>query len=720
MATLPTSHPDLRDLTAFAEARLTPEETARVAAHLDGCPRCRALVEQQRHAGPAVASALAATAIPETSAGRPAPAIMVPPEIPPELANHPRYRIVRVLGQGGMGTVYLAEHKVMKRQVALKVINRVLLADADMLQRFLSEVQAASRLAHVNIVAAYDAEEAGTLHFLAMEYVEGVSLAEYLKKKGPLPIRLACNLARQVAEGLQHAHDQGMVHRDIKPGNLMLMRSGRVKILDFGLVRLRTNVVPGKGLTQTGSSMGTPEYMPPEQARDASRADRRADIYSLGATLYCLLAGRPPFVEANALDVMLAHVTKVPEPLHRLRPEIPEGLSAVVARMLAKEPGQRYQTAEQVKQALTPFCRKEGPSVPPPLPWQVAGDDLSVGSLPGPEAEAPNGEPASGMNQSELTVAEQRAAPVSRWVVVLAMGLVALVPLTGYLLSGGARRGKPTERATFVNTIGMTMARLADGTFTMGSPRDEEGHEDNEEQHPVEVSEFYLGVHEVTQKQFREVMGYNPSFFSKNASKNARGKEVNYRDEPGGGKAKIPLGDDPEDYPVENVSWDEAVAFCRQLTEMDKKKPGGWVYRLPREAEWEYACRAGAPSSQPFPFGKSLSALQANFDGKGVSLERTRKVGAAEKNAFGLFDMHGNVWEWCADWYDKAYYRSSPLKDPPGPLRGSERVNRGGSWWSRDLRCRSAYRNWYEPAIRYNHLGFRAALVRSERAQVME
>jgi formylglycine-generating enzyme required for sulfatase activity len=178
-------------------------------------------------------------------------------------------------------------------------------------------------------------------------------------------------------------------------------------------------------------------------------------------------------------------------------------------------------------------------------------------------------------------------------------------------------------------------------------------------------------------------MGKNPSWFSKD----------------GGGKNQV-IGVNTDDFPVEMVSWEDAVQFCKKLTERDRKKPAGWIYRLPREAEWEYACRGGAPSYQIYHFGNSISGKEANCDGnapygvgeKTVPLNRTCKVGNYPPNRFGLHDMHGNVWEWCLDWYDRDYYRKSPPTDPQGPPNGIEPVFRGGCWRYSTVFCRSAYR----------------------------
>jgi formylglycine-generating enzyme required for sulfatase activity len=219
----------------------------------------------------------------------------------------------------------------------------------------------------------------------------------------------------------------------------------------------------------------------------------------------------------------------------------------------------------------------------------------------------------------------------------------------------------------------------------------------------VEISRpFYLGIHEVTQKQYREVMGSNPSWFSAD----------------GGGKEKVE-GMSTDDFPVEQVSWQDAVDFCAKLTALPAEKGAGRAYRLPSEAEWEYSCREGA-SSRPFHFGNALSSRQANFDGrypygadKAFYLKGTCKVGSYAANDFGLYDMHGNVAEWCSDWYAADYAGKSPRRDPQGPSEGADRVIRGGGWNSAGRFCRSASRDTFRPTFRYGNLGFRVAMVPS-------
>jgi WD40 repeat protein len=277
--------------------------------------------------------------------------------LPPELLQHPRYRVLTLLGAGGMGAVYKAEHRLMERVVALKVVAPAVVSSPAYVERFRREVKAAARLSHPNIVATHDAEQAGDVHFLVMEYVEGTDLARWVAEHGPLPVAEACAYARQCAAGLQHAHEHGMIHRDIKPHNLMRTCDGSVKILDFGLARLAAEAgsAPG-GVTAQGTILGTVDYLAPEQADDARQADIRSDIYSLGCTLYHLLSGRPPFPKGTLVQKVMAHQERQPQSLLGPRPDVPPSLVRVVERMMAKLPERRYQTPAEVFAALEPFA----------------------------------------------------------------------------------------------------------------------------------------------------------------------------------------------------------------------------------------------------------------------------------------------------------------------------------------------------------------------------
>jgi serine/threonine protein kinase len=369
-----STHPSENVIAAFAQGQLSDDRSLEIEAHLLECATCsRQLREQPADPflGLALPSAVAETASANGGMTTPAPETSPSLEIPSQLKDHPRYRVLKALGHGGMGTVYLAEHLKMGRLVALKIIRGDLLDQPEAARRFNQEVQTAARLQHPNIVQAFDADQVEGLHFLVMEYVEGVDVAHYLEQQGPLPIREACEIVRQAALGLQHAHEEGMVHRDLKPHNLMLTPQGQVKILDFGLARFareqeRKNERP---LTGSGVVLGTADYIAPEQTRDAHQCDIRADIYSLGCTLYQLLSGRVPFPEGSAVDKMLRHSLDAPTPFGSLCSDLPAELIAVVEKMMAKEPSRRFQTPAEVAVALESFSSPTVPRRRRPARW---------------------------------------------------------------------------------------------------------------------------------------------------------------------------------------------------------------------------------------------------------------------------------------------------------------------------------------------------------------
>src|SRR5262245_18781543 len=276
------------------------------------------------------------------------------------------YVLLDRLGEGGMGRVFKARDKRLGRVVALKVIRKERLADPDAVRRFRTEVQAVARLTHPNIVHAYDADQAGDAHFLVMEFVAGVDLARLVKERGPLPARDACEYVRQAALGLQHAFEQGLVHRDVKPQNLLLSAAGGVvKVLDLGLARLRREEGSDSNtaLTGEGGVVGTPDYMAPEQFEDAHEVDVRADLYSLGCTLYFLLAGRAPFAGGPLAQKIRKHQQAEPGALESLRQDLLPGVSAVVGKLMAKRQEDRYQTPAEAAAALASVLAGERPEV---------------------------------------------------------------------------------------------------------------------------------------------------------------------------------------------------------------------------------------------------------------------------------------------------------------------------------------------------------------------
>lgn len=274
------------------------------------------------------------------------------------------YEILDRLGAGGMGTVFKARHRRMKRVVALKVLSREVAETERFVQRFQREVETIARLTHPNIVMAYDADEGEAGPFLVMEFVDGRDLASEVEKAGPLAVADAVDRLLQAARGLEYAHAQGIVHRDIKPGNLLRDAEGVVKVADLGLARLSAaDGGPGgsTSLTQAGTVVGTAEYMAPEQAVDSGQVDHRADIYSLGCTLYYLLTGGSPYRAASLMAMLLKHRDDPIPDLCKSRPDVPPELGALFRRMVAKAPEDRHQSMAEVVQDLEQFQSRFSP-----------------------------------------------------------------------------------------------------------------------------------------------------------------------------------------------------------------------------------------------------------------------------------------------------------------------------------------------------------------------
>ncbi len=269
-----------------------------------------------------------------------------------------KYKLLSLLGKGGMSSVYLAEHLLMRRHCALKVLPAKRVDDSSYLERFHREAQAAASLDHPNIVRAYDVDhqEDGNrqIHFLVMEYVEGESLQDLVSENGLASILDAAEYARQAALGLQHAHENGMVHRDIKPGNLLVDRNGVVKILDLGLARFFRVDEGNEALTLRHDErvLGTADYLAPEQAIDSHSVDSRADLYSLGCTLYFMVTGKPPFTEGTLAQRLLAHQVKTPPAVESLRVDLPITLAAIIRKMMEKKPADRFENAAAIEKAL--------------------------------------------------------------------------------------------------------------------------------------------------------------------------------------------------------------------------------------------------------------------------------------------------------------------------------------------------------------------------------
>ncbi len=742
----------------------------------------------------------------------PPPLPSTTPGVPAELAGLQGYEIVRELGRGGMGVVYLARNKLINRPEVLKVMNKALVGRPEAVDRFLQEIRSAGRLIHANVATTFSAHQVGDLLVLAMEYVEGDDLAKVVRERGALPVPDACFCVRETATALQRAYELDMVHRDIKPSNILLAKQGTrlvVKVIDFGLAKAKSEVTGDRDLTGTNQMMGTPGYTAPEQLKDARSADTRSDIYALGCTLYHLLAGEPPFKGNSTYAVLLTQEAGKVRPLRELRPEVPEGLARLVTRMMAREPAERYAQPAEVAAALAPFV--EGVKVPPEgsgeLPrvgprhafsigrwpyavligaaagallllagvviklsvktpagdallvvqinqpnadvyvdgkhvtvtWDAGGQRAEVAVKPGEhkvrvkkagfeawgetvtlsdggrklltawlsrlppgnqfaDAGPPPAAASSPPKGSSDKPEEHPVGPVApptpgdrppAALVKVRPGLPRPLDCTGPdgVSAAGVRRaqeawarylGRDVEATVEIgNGVTMTFVLVPPGKFLMGSPPDEKGKNGrypNETLHEVTLTEpFDLGKYEVTQAQYAVLTGKNPSFY------------------------KGP------DRPVEQVNWKEADAFGRRLT---KKLSDGHVYRLPTEAEWEYSCRGGRPSSQPFGVGdgRSLTPRDANFNN---FVGETSKVGSYAANALGLYDTHGNVWEWCADWNEP--YPDGAVTNPLRTTGGPFRVARGGCHNEPAAECRSALRQGSPEDRRDCWMGFRLA-----------
>jgi serine/threonine protein kinase len=336
----------------------------------------RPAVDEYRPRFPAFATALD-TWLDEAhaaAAGTPLPpSTNTPADLTPTCPTHPgggprrigEYELLEPLGAGGMGEVFKARHRRLGKLVALKLLPVGSHSSADRVARFLREIQAVGSLNHPNVIEAHDAGEEAGVVYLAMKLVEGEDLGRLVQRGGPLPVAQACELARQAALGLQYLHERGLIHRDVKPTNLMRTPEGAVKVLDLGLARWQMH---GAGeLTAAEQLLGTPDFLAPEQVRDAAAADLRADLYGLGGTLFYLLTGRAPFAHHLGLYGKLdAHRSEAPPDVRSLRPEVPPPIADLLGRLLAKEPRDRPQSAAEVAAALAEFAEPMTTYQPPP------------------------------------------------------------------------------------------------------------------------------------------------------------------------------------------------------------------------------------------------------------------------------------------------------------------------------------------------------------------
>ena len=438
-----------------------------------------------------------------------------------------------------MGVVYKARNRKMNRLVAIKVLPPLKPQDPGAVARFEREMKAVARLTNPHIVAAYDADEADGKHFLVMEYIDGLDLKSLVKAQGPLPVDRAVDYILQAARGLHHAHEQGIIHRDIKPANLMLDQNGVVKVLDLGLARIESGGANQADLTETGVLMGTVDYLAPEQAASTKDSDRRADVYSLGCTLYYLLTGGPLYEGGTILQKVLAHREKPIPSVRGVCPECPALLEQVFAKRAAKRPEQRHQTMAEViadlQKVLAPL---ENPTL------------AAASAVPKAEAKKQAGR--------RWRLGKRWALAAAVAIVLVGVCAVLLPPLSNRLRTGegavekkdpeskdapvpltrGARAGQEWDG----NALKMTFCWCPPGNFLMGSPPTEPGRAEFESPQVkvVLTRGFWMGKFEVTQDEWERVMGTKPSRFH-------------------GAKT----------LPVENITWGQAVKFAALLTRQE-------------------------------------------------------------------------------------------------------------------------------------------------------
>jgi serine/threonine protein kinase/formylglycine-generating enzyme required for sulfatase activity len=712
----------------------------------------------------------------ETSADLPASqreidlAFLQPSTAAGSLGRLAHYEVREVIGRGGCGIVLKAFDEKLERIVAIKVMAPELAATSPARKRFLREARATAAIRHENVVNIYAVEEQ-PLPFLVMEYIDGETLQQRLDRTGPLDVRAVLRIGQQIAGGLAAAHAKGLIHRDIKPGNILLENgTDHLKITDFGLARSADDA----SMTQSGVIAGTPLYMSPEQAQ-ARDIDHRSDLFSLGSVLYVMCSGRPPFRAATSIAVLRRVVEDQPRPIQGIIPEVPAWLVAIIARLHAKAPEDRFATAQEVGDLLG-RCLSELEqhgrleSVEQLMPWmqKPAGNEqesaqVETAKPEEPVTPAPASLPArsrrhrwvaaaamilvllSGLGMTEATgltnvrgtiirlfspdgtlvvevddpgvsvtidgeeivitgtgAKEIRLKPGQYKLLATKDGNVVRQELVTVTQNGrqvvrvskeagpavgiaGSPKTADSLPARYTNSVGMEFALIPRGKGWLG------GGSAFSADYEVEFKDdYYLGVYEVTQQEWQAVMGSNPSHFSRN---NPQVKGIS--------------DEDVKRFPVESVPWHDAQRFLEALNK--RVKEDGWIYRLPTRAEWEYACRGGPlPNKFDYTFNfyfeepsQKCAPGQANcFFGERAGL-RTCRVGSFKPNRLGLYDMHGNVWEWTDN------------ESPPGPRDPEEPSQRhllGGSFWEPPVGAWA--RNRCETTKSSRLIGLRVARVR--------
>ena len=580
-----------------------------------------------------------------------------PPAPPSRLG---RYRITGELGAGGMGTVYRGIDPLIDRTVAVKTIRQNSLGSpaeaARLTERLQREARAAGSLTHPNIVTVFDAGEEQGFTYIVMEFIAGSTLDAVLESvAAPLSPRRALDILAQAAAALDFAHSRGIVHRDVKPSNIMVQQDGQVKLTDFGIARRTTSA----SLTLPGAA-GSPYYMSPEQLR-GREAGPKSDQYSLGVVAWILLTESKPFDSQQMIPLIAKIRVGDPTRSSGLSPEV----DAVLCRALSKEPAARFESCNSFVAALRDACLI--PHKPASKQGRVAVAAILAACVlagaalawkfraapPAPIAEAPK--PASIAPAQVASSAPPSGKPAEK--ATATAGRTDKHPHRAPTPLVYAR--KPGETKTNSDD-GLTYVWVPPGSFSMGcSLGDAECAEDEKPVHAVTISKgFWIGRTEVTEEAYRKVTGADEGILRR------------------------------ANRPANSAAWEGAKAYCDAV-----------AMRLPTEAEWEYAARAGSAASR---YGE-LDRI-AWYDGN--SGQQPHDVAGKEPNAWGLYDMLGNVWEWTADWYGR--YAPEPAADPQGPATGPFRVRRGGGSRVGAKMARASHRVKFAERSNYS-AGFRCA-----------
>jgi eukaryotic-like serine/threonine-protein kinase len=637
-----------------------------------------------------------------------------------------RYHIIEQLGQGGMATVYRAYDTRLEREVALKFIRREEIGPAyleQLFKRFEREAKSLAQLSHPNIVKVYDYGEFEGVPYLVMEYLPGGTLKQRMGRM--IPAAEAARLLLPIAHALAYAHHENIIHRDVKPANILITRSGEPMLTDFGIAKILTGDGGATALTGTGVGLGTPDYMAPEQW--TNQVVPQTDIYALGIVFYEMVTGRRPFTADTPAAVLIKQMQDtLPRP-QSFAPDLPDQAEQLLYKALAKDPQERFATMDLMAAALETLMRAPEAQAETRL---AAERKPTPPVSPAPEAFAPTVVvPAMTMAVPEVTrvataapkVSPSRLAKTPGWVWV-AVGLVVLVVIGGVALGAwalaNAGKAQPVARAStqpaasvtmgepkagstrVVDKDGMQQVFVPGGPFAMGTD-DATAPAEEKPKHVVALDACWMDQTEVTNAMFNKFA--SSTGYQTEAQKDGMGfAYINgqWKDVPGADWLH-PQGPSStiknrSNHPVVQVTWNDARAYCR------------WAGRhLPTEAQWEKAARGGDGRKYPWGEDQPNPAL-LNFD---QQIHETTQVGLYPTGAsvYGALDMAGNVWEWAVDWYDATYYLSSPGSNPVGPITGQARVVRGGSWFDPADSVRTTIRLKLDAPSRGSNIGFRCA-----------